>query len=465
MLDDKFSSLNIRGAPKILVEPPGPRAKELLKLQGELEGSPVLYPHSIPLVPELARGATIQDVDGNLYIDLFAGIAVLNFGHSNPYILEKVKKQLEKLIHTLDFPTAPRLELVKRLVKVAPGELKDNAKVIFGGPTGSDAVEAAIKLAKYYTKRHGIIAFEGSYHGQTSASLAISSTKKFKDPFLPLISEVHFLPYAYCYRCVFDLKYPKCNLQCAKYIEHILEDPYSGLSKPAAIIVEPVQGEGGIIVPPNDFLVKLRDITRKYDILLIVDEIQTGFGRTGKIFASEYSGISPDIMTVAKAIGGIGLPLSAVIYNKKFDVWESGAHLGTFRGHVLAMVAGAAAIDFMLENDLTTHVEKIGNMVLNMFKDLSRDVEYIGDVRGKGLMIGVEFVKDRETKEPFKELLNEVQINCFKRGVLVWKAGHYGNVLRLLPPLVITEDLMQKSLDIIEDTILDISKEYNKNKI
>ena len=207
-----------------------------------------------------------------MYIDLFAGIAVLNFGHSNPYILEKVKKQLEKLIHTLDFPTAPRLELVKRLIKVAPGELKDNAKVIFGGPTGSDAVEAAIKLAKYYTRRHGIIAFEGSYHGQTAASLAVSSTKKFKDPFLPLISEIHFLPYAYCYRCVFGLKYPKCNLRCAKYIEHVLEDPYSGLSKPAAIIVEPIQGEGGIIVPPDDFLIKLRDITRKYLSLIHISE-------------------------------------------------------------------------------------------------------------------------------------------------------------------------------------------------
>ena len=170
-------------------------------------------------------------------------------------------------------------------------------------------------------------------------------------------------------------------------------------------------------------------------------------------------------MTVAKAVGGIGLPLSAVIYNKKLDVWESGAHLGTFRGHVLAMVAGAAAIDFMLENDLTVHAEKMGNMILNVFKDLSRDIEYIGDIRGRGLMIGVEFVKDRETKEPFKEFLNEVQINCFKRGVLVWKAGHYGNVLRLLPPLVITEDLMQKSLDIIEDTIRDTSKNVKKNKI
>jgi len=414
----------------------------------------------IPLVPDEGLGATIKDVDGNVYIDFFSGISVLNFGHSNPYILEKAITQLKKIAHTLDFPTEAREALAERLVKIAPGGLKNKSKVIFGGPSGSDAVEGAIKLAKWITKRRPIIAFEGSYHGQTAMSLNLSSARKFKDPYVPLAPEVYFLPYAYCYRCPFKLEYPKCNVRCADYVEHVLEDPYSGIPTPAAIIVEPIQGEGGVIVPPDEFLQRLRRISEKYNVPLIIDEIQSGMGRTGKWFACEHYNVTPDIMPIAKSIGGIGLPLAGVVYREDFDVWEPGAHIGTFRGNVVAMAAGVAAIDFAEEYGLLDHVKKLGEEALKFLVDLCKESKYIGEVRGKGLMIGVEFVKDKESKEPFSDFVSKLVLETFKRGVIVWKAGHYGNVARFLPPLIITEELLMKGLEIFKDTVLKLEKEY-----
>jgi diaminobutyrate-2-oxoglutarate transaminase len=456
----KFRNLHFTNAPEIIVEPPGPKSQQLLAKQKEVESKAVLYPLTIPLAFEAAKGATFKDVDGNTYIDFFGGIAVLNVGHSNPVVLKAVREQEEKLIHALDFPNFPRIKLAEKLVEISPGDLKGNSKVFFTSPIGADAVEAAIKLAKYNTKRAGVIAFEGGYSGQTGVSLALSSTKKFKEKYVPLAPEIHFVPYGYCYRCAFGLKYPKCNLQCIKYVRRILEDPYSGIVKPAAIIVEPIQGEGGIIVPPEGWLSELKGVCEENEVLLIVDEIQTGFGRTGKMFACEHWGTTPDIMTMAKAIGGIGLPLAACIYNKKLDTWEPGAHLGTFRGHVLAMVAGLAAINYMQEENLPEHAEKMGRRILKRLKDLAEESMYIGEARGKGLMIGVEFVKSKENREPWKEIVEKIQMKCFKKGLLIWKAGHYANVARFLPPLVITEELVDKGIEIFADAVKEVEKEF-----
>jgi diaminobutyrate-2-oxoglutarate transaminase len=245
-----------------------------------------------------------------------------------------------------------------------------------------------------------------------------------------------------------------------KYVEHVLEDPHTGIPSPAAIIVEPIQGEGGIIVPPDEFLQGLRKICEKYNVPLIFDEIQCGMGRTGRWFACEHYNVTPDIMTLAKSVGGLGLPLATIIYREDFDVWEPGAHIGTFRGHVVAMRAGAAAIDFAEKYDLLNHVEKVGTESLKYLRDLSRESKYIGEVRGRGLMIGIEFVKDKESKEPFADLVNKLLLELFKRGVIALRAGHYGNVIRFLPPLVITEELMMKGLEIFRETLLKLEREH-----
>lgn len=456
-----FEDLHFPEAPKVVVEPPGPKAKELLEIQEILEGNPVLYPRTLPLVPDEARGATLKDVDGNIYIDMFAGISVLNFGHSNPKILEKAIEQLKKIAHTLDFPTLVREEFVKKLNSIAPSYLKDNNKVLFGGPTGSDAVESAIKLAKYYTKRKAIIAFTGSYHGQTAMALSVTSGKKFKEPISPLVPEVYFAPYPNPYRCPFKTDDPReCGELSVALIEELLEDPYSGVPTPAAIIVEPIQGEGGIIIPPDNFLPKLAKVAKRNDVLLIIDEVQSGLGRTGKWFAHEHYSVEADIIPMAKSLGGVGLPLSAIMYRKDFDVWPPGAHVGTFRGNVVAMAAGKAAIEFAEEHSLLDHVNKVGVEALKFLVDLAEESKYIGDARGKGLMLAVEFVKDKATKEPFKDFAEKVQIETFKRGVIVWKAGGYGNIIRFLPPLVITEELMMKGLEIFRDSVKRVEESF-----
>jgi len=456
----QYKDLHFSKAPYIRIEPPGPQAKKLLELQKALESSAVLYPNHIPLVPDEARGATIKDVDGNIYIDLFSGISVLNFGHNNPVILNKAIEQMQKITHTLDFPTKARENLAQILIDRAPGILRGNAKILFGDPTGSDAVEASIKLAKYLTKRHTIIAFEGSYHGQTTMALAVTSGKKYKELYSPLGSEVHFAPYPYCYRCPFKLNYPECDMRCLVYLEHIIEDPNSGIPKPAAIIIEPIQGEGGIIIPPKGYLKEVEKIAKKYGIIFIVDEIQTGMGRTGSWFASEYEDLNPDIITMAKSIGGIGLPLSAIMYRKDLDSWIPGGHVGTFRGNVVAMAACIEAIQFAERTKLLDHVKKLGEQALKFLKDSSTNLRCVGEVRGRGLMIGIEIVKNKETKEPAPDIVKEIQFRCFKKGVIVWRAGRYSNVVRLLPPLVITEELMEKALEILIETIKEIEDKY-----
>lgn len=442
-----------------MAKPPGPRARELLKRQKELDSRAVYYPTVIPTAWEAGKGATIRDVDGNTYIDFVAGISVLNVGHSNPQVAEAVKRQVDRMTHALDIPTPERIALIEKLVQIAPGGLRGNSKVLFGGPTGSDAVEGALKLAKFNTKRHTFLAFHGAYHGMTSGALSVTSKKAFKTGFLPLLPDVHFAPYAYCYRCAFGKEYPECQMQCVRYVEYLFNDPDSGLADPAAIIVEPIQGEGGFIVPPDGYLKELRRICDENSILMIVDEIQSGFGRTGKMFACEYDGVTPDIMTMAKALGGIGLPLAGCLIKKELDSWEPGGHLGTFRGNVLACVAGLAAINFTLEKGLVERSAREGAYMLRRLKDLQQETKTIGDVRGKGMMVAAEFVEDKQTKKPATEIVRRVQTKCLERGVLVWKAGHWPNVIRFLPPLVITHEHIDKGFDVFSEAVREAERE------
>ena len=452
-----FSELSFADAPKIKVAPPGPKSKELLDFQLSHEGSVVSYPRGMPMAIRRAKGATIEDMDGNVYIDFFGGAGVMNVGHGNPSVLAAAREQMDELTHALDIPFVSRKKLVEALFKVLPKEL---SRVSFGGPTGSDAVETAIKLARYNTKRYPIIAFAGGYHGMSAGALSLCSGSPFKEDFLPLIPEVHFTPYPYCYRCPLKRDPKECGGACVDYLEYLLEDSHSGVATPAAIIVEAIQGEGGSIVPDKTFLPRVRELCDKFDVLLIVDEIQAGFCRTGKMFSFEHSGAVPDIITMSKALGGVGFPISGIAYKEKLNTFPPGKHIGTFRGNAVAYAGGAAAVNFMLENNLADHVSRLGASMLQQLREISDGSPIVGEVRGIGLMLGVEFVKNKATKEPGQELAAKVRTACHQRGLLIEIGGHYFNVARFLPPLVLTEDLAKKGIDVFVEAVKEVEESY-----
>lgn len=448
----KFEELHFSPAPKIK-KIPGPKTKTFLRLQEKIEGHAVSYPRNIPVVMESGRGATIKDVDGNIFIDFFGGAGVLAVGHCNPEIMRAVQTQQEKITHTLDFPTEIRLELIQKIRDIMPHDLK-NVKVQFGGPTGSDAVEMALKLSKFYTKRYPVIAFEGGYHGMTAGALSANSGVSWKKDYIPLVPEVHFVPYAYCYRC--PLFRTECNLECVSFYEHVLKDPHSGVCTPSAAIIEPIQGEGGSIVPPDTYIKEIKKISKEHGVVFIADEIQAGFCRTGTFFSFEHSGATPDIITMSKALGG-GFPLSGIAYKEELDIWEKGAHIGTFRGNVCAMAAGTASIEFMVENDLSGYAQKMGDYMMRALQEVE-SCSIIGDIRGKGLMIGIEIVKDKKMKIPSDQLANNIRRECYQRGILVEVGGHYNNVIRFLPPLVITQELAETGVKLVVDAVKAVDK-------
>lgn len=448
-----FTKYSFTDAPLIRVSPPGKKSKEYLKYQADHEGSAVSYPKGMPMALRNAKGATVEDVDGNIYIDFFGGAGVMNVGHSNPEVIEASEKQIREITHALDVPTPGRKKLVETLFSVLPDEL---TRVSFGGPTGSDAVEAAVKLAKYNSGRIPLIAFEGGYHGMTAGALSLCSGLQFKEDFLPLVPEVHFIPYAYCYRCVFNKTPDTCSLECASYLDHILTDPHSGIGKPAAVIIEAIQGEGGSIVPPDKYMQELRKICDQHEIIMIVDEIQAGLCRTGKMFSFQHSGITPDIITLSKGLGGLGFPLSCIVYKENLNSWPPAKHIGTFRGNVIAYAAGAAALKFMMEKKLAENAAAVGELILSNLKSLEKDSAIVGEARGKGLMLGVELVRDKETKEPAPDLAKKVRTLCHQKGVLIEIGGHFNNVARFLPPLVLTEVLANKGTEIFIQSVKEI---------
>jgi diaminobutyrate-2-oxoglutarate transaminase len=448
-IEQSIHDIHFSDAPDLDTEIPGPKSKELLDKQERIDSSAVAYPKTIPIALEEAKGATVRDADGNTFLDMFAGIGVLNVGHSNPYVLEAVQEQTEKLVHTVDFPTEARLDLIEKLNEIAPGGLADNNRVVFGGPTGSDAIEATIKLAKYNTGGDALIGFRGAYHGGSAGALSLTAGKKYKKDYTPMLPDVRHVPYPYPFQQ--DLSPEEAKDRALDNVRELLEDPYSGVTNPAGIWVEPIQGEGGIVVPPEGFLPELKELANDNDIPLIVDEIQTGFGRTGEWFASDWDGVTPDIMPMAKAIGGIGLPLSGTMYHEDLDTWESGGHVGTYRGNVPAMVAGTRAIEYIQRHNLLEHGKNVGEYLRTRIREAGADSERLGKVRGRGMFVGAEFTATDD--QSGKELVKEIQQYCYERGVLVWSAGRHGNVLRLIPPLVLTEEQAEIGMDVVCDAI------------
>ena len=453
MLDTPLAELHFDEAPSV-ESVPGPRSRRLVERQQEIDSSAVKYAEQVPIALAEGRGATVRDVDGNTFLDFFAGIGVLNVGHSNPYVLEGAHEQIDTLVQSLDFPTEARFDLIDRLTDIAPGGLSDG-RVVFGGPTGSNAIEASIKLAKHNTGGRGLVAFRGGYHGTTSGAMSLTSKRGTKGDYTPLLPDTVHVRYPAPFEQGLDPEVAKDR--ALEEVRAVLEDETSGLANPAGVWVEPVQGEGGVVVPPEGFLSELKALTEANGVPLVVDEIQTGFGRTGKWFASEWDGITPDAMAVGKAMGGAGLPLSAVIYREELDTWRSGAHTGTFRGNLPAMRAGVRAIEYIERHDLLAHARELGQYIRTRLREAGEGNSLVGDVRGKGLFIGAAF-QDGDSRSA-ADLVEELQAYCYERGVLVWTAGGRGEVLRLIPPLVMTREQAEAGVDVIADGIEAVTRE------
>lgn len=409
-----------------------------------------------PVVVERGEGALLYDVEGKEYIDLFAGISVVNSGHARKEIVEAAFEQAKKLIHagTYVYYVPTTIKLAQKLAEIIPGKLK---KTFFGN-SGAEANECALKLARKYTKKHEFIALMCSFHGRTLGTLSITGQwARRRYDMGPYLSGASFTPAPYCYRCPFNHKYPECDIACAHFVEHVIR--YSTSNNVAAFIVEPVLGEGGIIPLPNDYLKIVKEILDRYNILLIVDEVQTGFARTGKIFAIEHYGIEPDIMTMAKGIAN-GFPISACTVRPEIgDAFEPGDHLSTFGGNPVSAAAALANIEIMLKENLPQKVNEKGKYVMKRLEEMKEKHKIIGDVRGKGLMIGVEIVEDQETKKPSVEKAKKIRELARKKGILIGKGGVVGSVIRIQPPLVISKEQLDKALNILEETIASVEKE------
>jgi diaminobutyrate-2-oxoglutarate transaminase len=450
-----FQEMSIEGAPKIVAVPPGPKSKGILQYQWDNESSAVSYSKGMPMGIARGKGATIEDVDGNVYIDMFSGAGVMALGHGHPEVLKASHEQIDKVTHTLDIPSETRQKMVATLKSVLPKEL---SRVFFGGPTGSDAVEQAIKLAKYNTKRNAIIAFEGAYHGMTGMSLALTSDIGHREGVGQLVPGVQYIPFPYEYRNPFGCPDEKVQDQAADFLERILEDSHSGYDLPAAVILESVQGEGGTIIPSKRFLQRVREITKKYGVIMICDEIQAGLGRTGKMWAFEHGDIVPDIVTMSKALGGIGFPISAIAFTEELNTMPTAKSIGTFRGNMIAFAAGHTAIEWMKEHKIPERAARLGEKALPRMKEIEKKYDIVGEVRGIGLMLAIEMVTDKASRKPAAAFAKAIRKYAHQRGVMIEVGGHHNNVARLLPPLVIPEDYLMKGIDIIESVIADLEK-------
>ena len=447
-----FSKFHLGEKPRIVsAKIPGKESQRLLEQQRQIEGSVVSYPRGIPIAIKRAKGAIIEDVDGNRFIDFFAGAGVLNVGHSNPEVLEYVVEQQKNLVHALDFPTQNKMDAINKILNHLPEKLRGEYKVSFGGPTGSDAVEAAVKLAKIKTGRDTVIAFSGGYHGMSSGALALTSDVNFRKNLTSLLPNVHFAPFPYSYRCPFGNTPQESSRGCFEYLRNMIENSHSGIPLPAAIILEPIQGEGGNIPFPEGFLERVVRLARKHDILTIFDEIQSGFFRSGQFLAFMNSQAVPDIITISKGLGGIGFPISGLIYRKEVEAWGPGDHIGTFRGNQVSLAAANGAFDFVDKYQVHKHTEWMGRYFLEKLRGL--DSPFIGEIRGMGLMIGMEIVKDRQSKEPYPEFVKKFKYYCLQKGLLFEVGGHYGNVVRFVPPLVITPKIVDHAIEIMQKVL------------
>ncbi len=431
------------------------RTKELLQMRNQHvpQGPFNITPSFI----KEARGALMIDIEGRELIDFAGGIGVNNVGHCHPKVVAAIKDQADHFIHTC-FHVAmyeSYVELAARLNALAPGDFD---KMTMFANSGAEAVENAVKVARYATGRPAVIAFENGFHGRTLMGMTLTSKiKPYKLGFGPFAPEVYRMPYAYCYRCPFGLKYPSCDVACADYLEEFFIGNVAAEAT-AAVIAEPIQGEGGFVTPPPEYFPKLAAICKKYGIALIIDEVQSGAARTGKFFAIEHWGVAPDIITLAKSFAG-GMPLSAVI--GRADMMNKphvGGLGGTYSGNPICCRAALAVLEVILEDGLLRRSAELGEILSKRFAAMAEKVELIGEVRGKGPMLGLELVTDREKKTPATDQAKKVVQRCFEKGLVVLACGNFGNVIRTLMPLVITDEQLDKGLSILEETLVEASR-------
>ena len=403
-----------------------------------------------------ASGAVMVDVDGRELIDFAGGIGVNNVGHSHPKVVAAIKKQADKFIHTC-FHVAmyeAYVELAEKLNQLAPG---DFSKMTMFANSGAEAVENAVKVARYATGRPAIICFENAFHGRTLMGMSLTSkVKPYKFGYGPLAPEIYRMPFAYCYRCPFGLEYPSCGTSCADHFEEFFIS-HVAAEQTAAVIAEPIQGEGGFITPPPEYFPKIKAICEKYGIALIIDEVQSGAGRTGKYFAIDHWGVEPDIITLAKSFAG-GMPLSAVTgRSEMMNASHVGGLGGTYSGNPISCRAALAVLEILHEDHLLEKAVKLGDTLLDRFTAMQERYEIIGDVRGKGPMLAMELVEDRESKQPAADKSKALVNRCFEKGLVLLSCGNFGNVIRTLMPLVITDEQLDKGLAILEESISEIS--------
>ena len=430
-----------------------------LKRQARRESNARSYPRRFPLALKSASGCMVTDVEGRTYIDCLAGAGTLALGHNHPEVISSLQEVLTSglPLHTLDLVTPVKDKFVSDIYETLPAGPREQAKIQFCSPSGSDAVEAAIKLAKTATGRTDIVAFRGAYHGMSQGSLSLMGSLGPKVDVGQLMPGTHFLPYPYAYRCPFGRGGAETATLAADYFESAMRDPEGGVNLPAAVILEAVQGEGGVIPAPVEWLRRVRAVTRELGIPLILDEVQSGVGRTGTFYAFQKADIVPDIIILSKAIGG-GLPMAVMIYREGLDLWKPGAHAGTFRGNQLAMAAGSKTLEIIKRDGLVERAAIAGRRLRANLERIRMQTPYIGDVRGEGLMLGVEMIDP--TRKPDSagqpphggDMARAVQSEAFRAGLILETGGRHGSVLRFLPPLTISDAEIDQVSNILSDT-------------
>ena len=432
---------------------------DALKYLSRVESNARTYANSFPRMFTTANGIYIHDSSGERYLDCLSNAGVFALGHNHPEVQEALQKFLgsNQVQQALDLATPAKYAFVKELFSLLPEPLREHGKIQFCGPTGADAVEAALKLTKHHTGRTTVLAFRGGYHGMTAGALAAMGNLHPK--MTQGLGGVHFLPYPYAFRCPFGTDGKNTEQLSIDYIHNLLADPESGVTKPAAVIVEVVQGEGGCIPASAYWMQQLRQLTQRFDVPLIVDEVQTGLGRTGHVWAIEHAGIIPDALVLSKAIGG-GYPMSVVVYHERLDTWLPGMHAGTFRGNQIAMVAGRVTMQVVERDLLAQQAAKNGAILMDGLRQIARDFPFLGEIRGRGLMVGIEVVRTDTGKRPAPAdgaLAKMIKSQCFEQGLILETGGRYGAVLRLLPPLIISESEIGEVLNRFSSALTKVS--------